>query len=120
MYELRDAGASLDRKVLDVMNLMGESLGTFSTCVGYMKAMDTLVRLVLWGDDFSLSGRRSLCNAFRDELGKHLPVKTTAVLGPNAEVGDVQEAIHLNRLLRLYPPGAERRAMGARGQPSTR
>ena len=27
--------------------------------------------------------------------------------GPNAEMGDVQEAIHLNRLLRLYPPGAE-------------
>ena len=63
--------------------------------------MDTLVRLVRWGDDFSLSGRRSLCNAFRDELGKHLLVKTTAVMGPNAEMGDVQEAIHLNRLLRL-------------------
>ena len=69
--------------------------------------MDTLARLVRWGDGFSLSGRRSLCNAFRDELGKHLLVKTTAVVGPNVEVADVQEAIHLNRLLRLYPPGAE-------------
>ena len=49
----------------------------------------------------------SLCNAFRDELGKHLLVKTTAVMGPNVEMGDVQEAIHLKRLLRLYPPGAE-------------
>ena len=28
-------------------------------------------------------------------------------MGPNVEMGDVQEAIHLNRLLRLYPPGAE-------------
>ena len=46
------------------------------------------------------------CNAFRDELGKHLWVKT-AVMGPNVEMGGVQEAIHLNRLLRLYPPGAE-------------
>ena len=27
MYGLRDAGASFDRKVLDVMNLMGVSLG---------------------------------------------------------------------------------------------
>ena len=26
---------------------------------------------------------------------------------PNVEVGDVQEAIYLNRLVRLYPPGAE-------------
>ena len=33
--------------------------------------------------------------------------KTTAVLGPNAEMGDVQEVIHLNRPLRLCLPGAE-------------
>ena len=99
--------AMFDRKVLDVMNLMGVSLGKFSICVGYLKVMDTLVRLVRWGDDFSLSGRRSLCDAFRDELGKHLLVKTTAVVGPNVEMDDVQEAIHLNGLLRLYPPGTE-------------
>ena len=80
------------------MTLMGVSLGKFSICVGYRKVMDTLVRLVRWGDDFSLSGRRSLCNAFRDELGKLLLVKTTAVMGPNVEMGDVQEATHLNRL----------------------
>ena len=40
-------------------------------------------------------------------MGKHFLVKTTAVLGPNAEMGVVQEAIHLNRLLRLFPPGGE-------------
>ena len=107
MYGLRDAGATFDRTVLDVMNLMGVSLGKFSICVGYRKVMDTMVRLVRWCDDFSFSGRRSFCNAFRDELGKHLLVKTTAMMGPNVEVGDVQEVIHLNRLLRLYPPGAE-------------
>ena len=91
---------------------MGVSLGKFSVCVGYRKAHVTcrdeclselntaclvrMVRLVRWGDDFSLSGR-SLCNAFRDELGKHPMVKTTAVLGPNVEVGDVQEAIAILR-----------------------
>ena len=107
MYGLRDAGAAFDRKVLDVINLMGVSLGTFSICVGYRKVMDTLVRLARWGDDFFLSGRRALCNAFRDELGKHLLVKMTAMMVPNAEMGDVQEAIHLNRLLRLCPPGTE-------------
>ena len=41
MYGLRDAGAAFGRKVLDVMNLMGVSLGRFSICVGYWKAMDT-------------------------------------------------------------------------------
>ena len=79
MYGLRDAGAAFDREVLAVMTLMGGSLGKFSICVGYRKVMDTLVRLVRWSDDFS-SGRRSLCNAFRDELGKQLLVKTTAVM----------------------------------------
>ena len=33
MYGLRDAGAAFDRKVLDVMNLMGVSLGKFSIAV---------------------------------------------------------------------------------------
>ena len=37
MYGLRDAGAAFDRKVLDVMNLMGVSLGKFSNCVGYTR-----------------------------------------------------------------------------------
>ena len=107
MYGLRDAGAPFDRKVLGVMNLVGVSLAGFGVCVGCGAVLGTLVRLVCWGDDFSLSGRRSLCNAFRDGFGKHLLVKTKAVLGPHAEMGDVQEPIHLNRLLRLYPPGAE-------------
>ena len=124
MHGLRDAGAAFDGKVLDVMNLMGGSLGKISICVGYPKATNThltcsdeclfeantaclvqLVRLVRWCDDFSLSGRRSLCNVFRDELGKHLLVKTTAVVGPNVEMGDVQEAIHLNRLSGAVPEG---------------
>ena len=94
-------------KCLILMNLMGVSLVTFSICAGCGTAMNTLVRLVRWGDDFSLCGRRSLCNAFRDELGKHFLVKTTAVAGPNVEMDVVQEAIHLNRLMRLYPPDAE-------------
>ena len=42
-----------------------------------------------------------------DELGKHLLVRTTAVLGPNVEMGYVQEAFQLFRLVSLYPPGAD-------------
>ena len=103
---LRGAGASFDRKVLDVMNMMGVSQGKFSNCAGYRMAMNTIVGLVRCGDDFSLRGRRSLCKAFRDELRKHLLVKTTAALGPNAEMGDAQEAIYLKKL-RLYLPGAK-------------
>ena len=36
-YGLKDAGAAFDRKVLDVMNLMGVLLGKCSICVGYRK-----------------------------------------------------------------------------------
>ena len=68
-------------KVLDVMNFMEVSLGKFGICVEYKKVMNTLVRLVRWGDEIFLSGRRWLCNAFRDDLEKHLLVKTTAVFG---------------------------------------
>ena len=62
MYGLRGAGGSvLMERCFDVM-------GKFSTCVGHWKVMDTLVGQVRWSDDVSLSGRVSLCNAFRDEL----------------------------------------------------
>ena len=115
MYGLRDAGAAFDRKVLDVVNLMGVSPGKFSICVGYRKAhvicrdeyfsevntacLVQMVRLVRWGDDFSMSGRRSLCSTFRNEMGKHLLVKTTAVLGPNVEMGEtLRSRSFLNRV----------------------
>ena len=87
MYGLRDAGAAFDRKVLDVMNLMGVSLESSASvchdqCFSEVNTacLVQMVRLVRSGDDFSLSGRRSLCSPFRDELGKHLLVKTTLVL----------------------------------------
>ena len=38
MYGLRYAGAAFHRKVLDVVNQMGVTLGKFSICVGYRKA----------------------------------------------------------------------------------
>ena len=70
MYGLRDAGAAFDRKVPDVTNLMGVSPGKFSIFVGYRKVMDTLVRLVSWGDDFSLSGRKVAVQCIPRRVGK--------------------------------------------------
>ena len=48
MYGLRHAGAAFDREVLDVMNLMGVSLGKLSICAGYWKVIDRLVRPFEW------------------------------------------------------------------------
>ena len=72
IYGLRDAGAAFDRKVLDVMNLMGVSLGKFSICVGYRKVMDTLVRLVRWGDDFSSKWTKFALQCVPRRVGKAL------------------------------------------------
>ena len=69
--------------------------------------LDTLVGLLRWGDDFSLCGRRSICKIFRDDLGTHLLVMTTAVLGPNAEMGDEQEGNPLEQTAKAPPQGAE-------------
>ena len=87
MNGLRDVGASFDQKELDMMDLMSK----FSSCTGHRRAGDSLMQLVRWEDD----------------PAKHREVKTAMVLGPDAEKGDAQGAVHLNRLLKLYPPGAE-------------
>ena len=55
MYGLRDAGASFDAKVESTMSTMGVTLGKFSICLGYRQSGDSVVCLVRWGDDFSLS-----------------------------------------------------------------
>ena len=82
MYGLGDAGSAFDRKVLDVTNLVGVSLGKMSICVGYRKAHVTcrdgclsevntaclvrMVRLVRWGEQTdetvssSRRGRRTM------------------------------------------------------------
>ena len=106
LYGLRDAGASFDRKVLEVMAAMGVQLGKFSICVGHRGQGSELVRLVRHGDDFSVTARRKEAEKFRDELAKHLMVKVTAILGPNSELGDVNECIHLNRLIRWFAAGS--------------
>ena len=41
LLKAKRCGAAFDRKVLDVMNLMGVSLGKFSICVGYRSVMNT-------------------------------------------------------------------------------
>ena len=109
MCGLRDAGAAFAVKVFDVMNLMNlqvfddESDGS---------VIGEVQHLCLWGDwsglcvGVTISPRvyeRLHNNAFRDELGKYLLIKTTGVMGPNVDMDNVQEAIHLNGLLRLYP-----------------
>ena len=66
-HRLQEAGlVTIDGKLYKLLKAM-YGLGNFSICVGFWKGMDTLVRLVRWCYDFSLSGRRSLCKAFRDE-----------------------------------------------------
>ena len=91
MYGLRDAGASFDRKVLDVMNFMGVTGQIQHLC--RIQEGDEHVDQV-GATSFSAVGGRFATHS-ETIRKKHVLVKTTAVLGPNAEMGDVQEAIHL-------------------------
>ncbi|CAK0811391.1 unnamed protein product [Prorocentrum cordatum] len=99
-------------KVAQVLVQMGYKLGRFSPCVACQAgvvavsgAIAKTVRMTRHGDDFGVSGKRSLTDSFKDELGRHLLVKHRGTLGPNKEMGDVSEITHLNRILRWYAPG---------------
>ena len=118
------------------LQLMGVSLGKLSMCVGYRKALNThltcrdeclfeantachvqLVRLVRCGDDFSLSETKVALQCIPRWVGEAFVGQDDSCDGTNVEIGDVQEAIHLNRLCRLYPPGAEVGGPLTRGNP---
>ena len=82
---------------------------------------DTLFRLVRWCDNFCLSGRRLLCNAFRDrQVGKALVGQDDRCDGTQCWNG---------RFARSNPPEQNvetasswrrgRRVMGGRGRPLT-
>ena len=66
------------------------------------------MRITRHGDDFAALGRRRANADFEVGLKKHLIVKNQGTLGPRPELGDVQELIHLNRLVRWCSDGVER------------
>ena len=98
MYGLRDAGAAFDRKVEVSSESMGCKVGLFSPCLCYNPA--TKVRSFRHGDDFVVLGSRAGVKNYSDELGKHLIVKVRGTLGPRRDLGDVQEIVVLNRIVR--------------------
>ena len=98
MYGLRDAGAAFDKKVEVSSESMGYKVGLFSPCLCYSSA--TKVRSFRHGDDFVVLGTRAGVKGYSDELGKHLIVKVRGTLGPRKDLGDVQEIVVLNRIVR--------------------
>ena len=63
----------------------------------------TDVRLVVWGDDFTVLGRDMNLRLFAKQLSSRYSVKIRAVLGPDAE--DDSEVRILNRWLRWQNDG---------------
>ena len=77
---------------------MGCKVGLFSPCLCYSPA--TKVRSFRHGDDFVVLGSRAGVKNYSDELGKRLIVKVRGTLGPRRDLGDVQEIVVLNRIVR--------------------
>jgi hypothetical protein len=111
MYGLRDAGAAFDKKVEVSSEAMGFKVGLFSPCLCYNPA--TKVRFFRHGDDFVVLGSRAAVKNYAEELGKYLIVKVRGVLGPRKDLGDVQEIVILNRIVRWVPGDKERIEMEA-------
>ena len=101
MYGLRDAGASFDKKVETIMESRGYAVGLFNPCLCFEKV--SKVGIFRHGDDFVVHGGRGPGSVFVEELKKELIVKVRGVLGPRREMGDVDEMVILNRIVRWVP-----------------
>jgi hypothetical protein len=96
MYGLKDAPQNFELKVTEIMLSIGAVQGLFSSCVFLWNDAWIMVH----GDDFFIVGDRDTCNEFANQLRKSLIVKVRGFLCPQAEKGDIQEIIALNRILR--------------------
>ena len=101
MYGLRDAGAAFDKKIESVMEQLGYRVGLFNPCLCFSET--TGVCVFRHGDDFVVKGTRAQVKKFTEDLGRELIVKGRGVLGPRKDMGDVQEIVILNRIVRWVP-----------------
>ena len=98
MYGTRDAAANWESFSRDVMIRAGFIAGKASPCLLYHPVED--VKAYKHGDDFVLGGKRDKVKKLSALLSKEIQLKSKGVLGPRADLGDIQEVRVLNRLLR--------------------
>ena len=99
LYGLKDAPQNFELKVRELMLALGATQGLFSPCHYLVGKLWVMVH----GDDFFCLGTRQEVKDFAAGLGKDLIVKTRGILGPRKDLGDIQEIICLNRILRWIP-----------------
>ena len=104
LYGTRDAGQNFEFKTTDVLEDGGCEQGQFSPCVWF----HPLKRLGIYihGDDYVIAGGRDQSAWLRGHVEQTFIVKDRGVLGPRPDLGDVQEIVVLNRILRFIPEGA--------------
>ena len=97
MCGLKDAARAFDRLCETVMLEMGFTVGVGYACLYFHATRRACA--YRHGDGFVGSGQRKELLWFRDELSQGLIVKCRAILGPRADLGDVQVVVCLNRIL---------------------
>lgn len=104
LYGTRDAGQNFEFKTTDVLEDGGCEQGQFTPCVWF----HPLKRLGIYihGDDYVIAGGRDQSAWLRGHVEQTFIVKDRGVLGPRPDLGDVQEIVVLNRILRFIPEGA--------------
>ena len=96
LYGMRSAASAWEGEYSETLRQMGFVKGRSSSTVFWCPQTD--VRLVVWGDDFTVLGRDMNLRLFAKQLSSRYSVKIRAVLGPDAE--DDREVRILNRWLR--------------------
>ena len=98
LYGCRDAGRNFELFTASTMGSLGFVQGTFSVCL-YFHAERNLAAYI-HGDSFVLTGIRTQLEWFRASLSEYMLVKVEGVLGPDRSLGDTQELLCLNRIVR--------------------
>ena len=101
LYVMRSAASAWEGEYSETLRQMGFVNSRSSSTVFWCPQTD--IRLVVWGDDFTVPGRDMNLRLFAKQLSSRYSVKIRAVLGPDAE--DDLEVRILNRWLRWQTDG---------------
>jgi hypothetical protein len=76
-------------------------IGNFSVCIYFHPTLK--VAVFRRGGDFIATGKRAALATFQKLLGEHLIVKNRGILGPRRDLGNVEEILIPNRIIRWCP-----------------
>ena len=104
LYGARDAAVYFQKEVAKLMASIGFDRAVYYASLFYHERSGPEV--LVHDDDFVAVGRRQEVEQFKSQLSKRFTVKNK-VMGSRADLGEVQEARVLNRIIRVKETGWE-------------